>query len=188
MGSFDKKGQTPVDSLMVIDATGTPEQLGGHMTTNTIAFVAAVGAVKANLTDSASGFLNKMFKVGMFIQITGSTSNNIKCKIFSVTAGKIELTTDYDLTDEIAGDTVTLSCLDDIFCEWVLIQPIFGNTGAKAAIGFSNSIDVANDLGAVIAKGNSVNYENVYLGDLWVEADTNGDKLFIQYKEHRKIT
>ena len=61
------------------------------------------------LQDTAAGFLDEGFKVGMKITITGSTSNNkSSALIVSVTDDTILLSPSVDLVDEAAGDSVTI--------------------------------------------------------------------------------
>ena len=61
------------------------------------------------LQDTAAGFLDEGFKVGMKITITGSTSNNkSSALIVSVTDDTILLSPSVDLADEAAGDSVTI--------------------------------------------------------------------------------
>jgi len=63
----------------------------------------------AGLADSITSVANVFgcFAIGDIITITGSTSNNITCTIVAVDANTITIATAL-LTDEIAGDTVTI--------------------------------------------------------------------------------
>lgn len=78
----------------------------------TIAFVDGGGG-NDSITDSGDGFLTAGFVVGNSITVSGSTSNNGTYVILAVTAGTIEIAT-ASLTDESAGDTVTIVAEDEL--------------------------------------------------------------------------
>jgi hypothetical protein len=70
---------------------------------------AANGNGTAEIDDSGSGLGSVVLH--SIIAVQGSTSNNFLCKVMAVAAGTIEvipLNSSNDLTDEIAGDSVTI--------------------------------------------------------------------------------
>lgn len=175
---YAKKGKAPVTSLMVVDATGTAERLGGFMTAATIAFN---NLTPATITDSGSGFLSKMLKAGMRIEVSGSGSNDGKYTIASVVAGTITLIAGDVLADEVAGATVTISCLDKIFCKKVNIQALEGNT-ANIAFGDDNAL-VSSGQGMILSPLSETYREGVYLSDIYVDVGVNGEGVSVAYEE-----
>jgi len=83
------------------------------VTASTISFqsiaTAANGNSTAEIDDSGNGL--GTFDLHSIIAVSGSTSNNFLCKVMAVAAGTLEvqvLNSTNDLTDEAAGDTVTI--------------------------------------------------------------------------------
>jgi len=77
-------------------------------TASSIAFVE--GGVSADtITDSANGFLDAGFVVGMDITISDTASNNKTVTIAALTAGVITLLTTDDLTDEVEGSATLVT-------------------------------------------------------------------------------
>jgi hypothetical protein len=90
-----------------IDSSGTPEQLQVKLKAATIAFNDV--ATGDTITDSGSGFLVAGFQAGDQITVSGSASNDGTYTVDVVTAGTITLLAREELTDEVAGETVTLT-------------------------------------------------------------------------------
>ena len=101
-------------------------------------------------------------------------------------AKKGESVVDANKAITAAGTPEQLST-DHKFCDWIQLQLAFGNTGAKGVVGFSNAVDIATNVGVVLGKGNTVTYEGIYLDEIWLDVDTNGDQFAVQYKEKRKV-
>ena len=173
-----KSAKTVVTALMTVDAAGTPERLGGFYTNTTIAIVAGT---PDTITDSDSGFLNKMFKAGMKIKISGTVADDGVYTIASVAAGTITLTTGGGFTGELAGSAITIECMDKIFCKGVLIQAFEANTG-NVVTGDAN-IDLTTGQGAILTPLNSETYEGVCLDDLYLDAAVNDEGVSVKYEE-----
>jgi hypothetical protein len=80
-----------------------------------------------SISDSGNGLVDAGFRVGMYIVVSGFTEsgNNDIGKITSVASNGSKITVDWNLADEAAGDTVTITCvtargLADIFEDCVL--------------------------------------------------------------------
>ena len=98
--------------VRVVTTSGTPVSLAPYQVASTISFTANAGVSADTISDSASGFLTAGFRAGDRIVVSGSTSNDGTCLIYSVTAGTITLDTTERLPlTEIAGDVVTLKTL-----------------------------------------------------------------------------
>ena len=177
---LSKKSKAQVTALMTVTAAATPEQLGGRMTASTIAFVEGTAPAGSTITDSGSGFLKKMFKAGMKVRVSGSTSNDGVYTIVTAVAGTLTLAAS-TLTDELAGAAVTLTCIDDIFCKFVMLQNPESNT-ANIAIGDS-SVDLTTGRGTVLPPLASYSREGVHLHDFWVDVGVNGEQVAIVYEE-----
>ena len=80
-----------------------------------------------------------------------------------------------------AGTPEKLSA-SHLFCKYIHIQAKFGNTGAKVAIGDSN-VHLVNEVGIVLAKGNSFSIYGNYLDEIYIDVGTNGDKVSAIYEE-----
>ena len=77
------------------------------ITADTIAFVS--GTPNATITDSGNGFVAAGFKVGNFIKVSGSSSNNGYYTVVGVTVGTLTLATGETLVDESAGASITIT-------------------------------------------------------------------------------
>lgn len=173
-----KSAKPLVTALMTVSAAGTPERLGGFYTNTTIALV--TGA-PATITDSDSNFLNKMFKAGMKIRISGSAADDGVYTIDTVVAGTITLITGDALTGEIAGSSISIECIDEIFCKSVVIQAFEANT-ANIATGDSGVL-LSTGQGTVLAPLNSETYEGIKLSDIWVDSGVNDEGISVKYEE-----
>lgn len=78
-----------------------------HKTGTGIALVSDAGS-GATITDTDSEFVTKGFKAGDTLIIEGSTADDGQYIIESVAAGTLTLTSDFDLTGETAGESITL--------------------------------------------------------------------------------
>lgn len=97
------------------------------ITGTTFAFEDGTGTGGADrITDSGNGFVTAGYKVGDYIKVAGSTSNNISgAKVLAVDAGYLEVAA-ATLTTEVAGDQVIIGAgtnggsLDEIFRDGVI--------------------------------------------------------------------
>jgi len=83
----------------------------GPITTVSFESIATSSTSYAKIKDSGNGLAG--LSANQWISVSGSTLNNVIAKIHSVAAGEIEIKM-LDLTDEVAGDSVTLKQLGQI--------------------------------------------------------------------------
>lgn len=84
-----------------------------------------------------------------------------------------------------AGTAETLST-DHIFCVKLTIQNPTGNTGAYVSLGDANA-HAANEVGEVISKGNAVDFEGVYLDEIYADVTTDGDRVEFTYQAPKAL-
>lgn len=89
----------------VASSTAGTVTLQGTYTAATIAFV---DSNPDTITDSANGFVTAGFAAGDVVTVSGSTSNNRRFTIASVSAGTITLISDNNVTTEAAGASITI--------------------------------------------------------------------------------
>lgn len=94
-------------SALVASNNATTITMQGSYSASTIAFVEGIG-VSDTITDSANGFVAAGFNSGDIISVSGSTSNNRKFTIATVTANTITLIPDDQVTNESAGAAVLI--------------------------------------------------------------------------------
>ena len=89
--------------------TGNNSYPKNLITGTTFAFEDGTGTDSTDrITDSGSGFITAGYKVGDYISVAGSTSNNISgVKVSAVDAGYLEIPA-ASLTTEVAGDQVII--------------------------------------------------------------------------------
>jgi len=175
---YSKKAKPPVSGQLLVSAAGTAEHLGGKYTATTIAFV---NSNPDTLTDTANNFLNKNLKAGMRISISGSTSNDGNYTIATVVAGTITLVAGDALTAEVAGDIVTIECLDRVQCKRLTVQALSTNT-ANVAVGGTETL-LSTESGDIITPLNSVTLESVYLDDIYIDVGVNDEGVGITYEQ-----
>lgn len=93
---------------------------------------------------------------------------------------KVKSIGNFKKTVAVAGTAEQLST-DHKLVQWVVIQGLKGNTG-YTAIGDS-SVDESADVGVLLSATGSVPLENVYLDEIYVDTDTNGDGVSVLYGE-----
>jgi hypothetical protein len=109
-------------------STGLRNLLAGEKPTITATTIAAVDASNT-LTDSGSGFFDAGFLPGMFVIVsgfTGAAGNNKVLLIEKVEAGTLTIDSGYDLADDAAGESVTITAvmgisLKQIFMDCILV-------------------------------------------------------------------
>lgn len=177
-----KSANSPYVDIMGVLAAATRERLGGYYNAITIAFV---DSGPDTITDSANLFLTKMIKPGSKIRISGSTSNDGVYTVDSVVAGTITLIASDELVAEIAGDSVVITPVDEIFCKSLIIQCADDNTGS--IILGDSSVLMSTRKGILVTPGNAKNYEGVKLSDIWIDVATSTDRAIVEYEEALKL-
>lgn len=84
-----------------------------------------------------------------------------------------------------AGTAEALSS-SHIFCPHLTVQAQLGNTGTTLAVG-SSAVVLSTATGAVLPKGNTIDFYGVYLDEIYVDVGTNGDKVSYWYKPERNL-
>jgi len=96
--------------VMRVECSGDTEP--ASLAATTISFVHNASSVD-NIEDSAGGFAGAGFASGQQITVTGSTSNDGTYTITDVNASTLFLSASDTLTDEAAGDAVTVEHAED---------------------------------------------------------------------------
>lgn len=93
---------------------------------------------------------------------------------------KLVLTTPAKKTVATSGTQEALSA-SKIYCKQLIIQALLANTGL-IAVGDANVDYATQRCASILAAGNTITLTDVYLNDVYVDVQTNGEGVSFTYQ------